>query len=101
MGLTAPGNDWGYFTKRKKILATMSQIENNIDNLTEKRELVQLKLRYIRCPIPNCNRINGAISIDTKGVQQFICKNSKCRHEFYAVDGKVVDNFDKSLIVVL
>ena len=44
-------------------------------------------LLYVHCP--NCNRKCGAISLDTKGIQQYVCKDSKCRCTFYTVDGKV------------
>jgi len=56
-------------------------------------------LKHIRCP--NCNRINGAMSSDTKGIQQFICKDSRCRYEFYVVDGIVDEKFDKSVVKII
>jgi len=57
-----------------------------------------IQLKYIRCP--NCSRVNGAMS-ESKGVQQFICKDSRCRHEFYVVDGVVDKSFDKSSVKLI
>jgi len=55
-----------------------------------------IQLKYIRCP--NCNRINGAVSIDNIGVQQFICKDSRCRNEFYVVNANVDKNFNTKIV---
>jgi len=41
------------------------------------------------------------MSVDSKGVQQFICKDSRCRYKFFTVDGKVDIEFnDKSVIII-
>jgi len=58
-----------------------------------------VELKYIRCP--NCNKVNGAISLYSIGVQQLICKDSRCRHEFYVVDGVVDKAFDKSSVKLI
>ena len=52
-------------------------------------------LFYVCCP--NCNRKVGAMSIDTKGIQQYICKDSRCRNVFYVVDGKIREKVSENI----
>ena len=54
----------------------------------------EIKLEAIRCP--NCNRAVGLMSKDTKGIQKYICRSSRCRYEFFVVDGSIDENFART-----
>lgn len=70
------------------------QMKLRIDNLKDATVKV-IKLHYVLCP--RCGRIDGEISSDTKGIQRYICKNSRCRCKFYTVDGKVKEKIHENV----
>lgn len=57
-----------------------------------------ITLKYIHCP--NCQRINGAVSVDSTGVQEIICKDSRCRTKFYVVNAKIEKEFKAEISFV-